>query len=235
MYKTKFLRTVSILSCLILLLAAGTAYAGSASAYGNWDRPKGDYKVFDLESDSWPDCRLACDQDDRCKAWVYFKPRCEGNRARCHLKSEVTPPVYNTCCVSGLKELTSPQAPVTCPKLAFYTTSPLPSTVIGGTYSYQIKMSSGAPPYEFCPMMVPPDGTPPKCDRSADQRFSMPAGLILQPNGVISGQVKCVNPEKAGTDCGAGYRPILIQVRDHCPTRSQVISRQFWIDIKAKP
>jgi hypothetical protein len=111
----------------------------------------------------------------------------------------------------------------------------LPPTVIGGEYNFKINASGGVKPLEFCAMMVPPDGTPPRCDNSPDQRFSMPLGLRLHPDGRITGQVECLNPQLAGTDCGAGYRPLLIQVRDNCPKRPQGIAKKFWIDIKPHP
>ncbi|MBN2517000.1 MAG: PAN domain-containing protein [Deltaproteobacteria bacterium] len=200
------------------------AYA--QAAYDNTDLPGKDYKVFYLDKAHMFDCMKACLADPKCKAWTYVKPGYQGPKGRCYLKSAVPPSVPNKCCMSG---------PKICNKLAFATTSPLPSAVIGGEYNYRIKMSVGEPPYEFCPMMYPPDGKPPKCDNSPGQRFSMPLGLTLSRDGLISGQLQCLNPQKAGTNCGAGYRHILIQVRDHCSTRPQVISKKFWINIKQQP
>ncbi|MEJ2362704.1 MAG: hypothetical protein P8Z75_15055 [Gammaproteobacteria bacterium] len=115
------------------------------------------------------------------------------------------------------------------------TAAQLPPTVIGGEYNFKINASGGVPPLEYCAMMVPPDGTPPRCDRSPGQHFSIPLGLILRADGRITGQLKCVNPQMAGTNCGAGYRPILILVRDHCPMRVQTITKKFWINIKPHP
>jgi hypothetical protein len=120
------------------------------------------------------------------------------------------------------------------PPLAFTTTSPLPAAVVGGTYNYQIQVSGGTPPFKFCPMYIPGDGTSPRCDNHPGQQFSMPAGLTLSSQGLITGQVKCVNPSKP--DCGvAGYQPILIFVQDSDPKVIQSISQEFWIDIKRQP
>ena len=223
MRKTNSMGVISILSVLILLAIAGVANA--QAAYDGFDYPGNDYKSFYMDKDFWSDCMHACENDPNCKAWTYVKPGYQGPKGRCYLKNAFPKSVINKCCVSGY---------LTCHKLTFATTSPLPSTVIGGDYSYQLKMSSGVPPYKFYPMRVPTDGTPPRVDYR-DQRFSMPLGLKLSQGGLISGQVQCLNPEKAGTDCGAGYIPILIQVRDSCPSGAQVISKKFYLNIKKQP
>jgi hypothetical protein len=221
MWKTNSMRVISILSSLILLALAGMATAQGIEK--NTDRPGKDYKVFYLygtdEAINVSDCRSACTKDPKCSAWTYVKPGYQGTKGRCYLKSEVPKPVSKKCCYSGY----------VCHDLVFATTSPLPSAVIGGDYKCQIKMSSGVPPYKFYPMQVPSDGRPPRIDTSRDQRFSMPLGLKLTRSGLILGQVK---------SGAAGYRPILIQVRDSCPscaTCSSVISKKFYINIKQQP
>lgn len=225
MRKINSMRVISILSVLILLAVAGMAHA--QVAYPNLDYPGNNYKSFYMDKDFWPDCMSACENDPNCKAWTYVKPGYQGPKGRCYLKNAFPKAVFNKCCESGYF----------CQDLTFATTSPLPSTVIGGDYKYQIKMSSGVPPYKFYPMYFPPDGTPPRVDTSRDQRFSMPLGLKLSQGGLISGQVQCLNPEKAGTDCGAGYIPLLIQVRDSCTPKQggQMISKKFYINIMKQP
>jgi hypothetical protein len=208
------MRVVSILPVLILLAMAGMANA--QGAYVNYDFPGKDYKSFNMDKDYWPDCQNACGNDPKCNAWTYVKPGYQGPKGRCYLKSAGPKWVSNECCVSGHF----------CRKPTFATTSPLPSVVVGGDYSCQLKMSSGVTPYKFYPMQVPPDGTPPRVDNSRDQRFSMPLGLKLSPDGLISGQVQSDQ---------AGYIPLLIQVRDSCPGDPQVITKKFFINIKQQP
>jgi hypothetical protein len=218
MKKINSMRAISILSSLILLALAGTANAQNIEK--NTDRPGKDYKVFYLvganEAVNVSDCMMACMKDPKCSAWTYVKPGYQGPKGRCYLKSAIPGPVSKKCCHSGY----------VCHELVFATTSPLPSAVIGGDYKYQIKMSSGVPPYKFYPMQVPPDGSPPRIDTSRDQRFSMPLGLKLTRNGLILGQVKSGE---------AGYIPILIQVRDSCPSSPKAISKKFYINIKQQP
>jgi len=210
-----------------MLAIAGMANAQFAT--DNHDLPGNNYKSFYMDKDFWSDCMNACVKDPKCSGWTYVKPGYQGPKGRCYLKNAIPGLVYNKCCVGGYF----------CHGLTFATTSPLPSAVIGGDYNYQIKMSSGVPPYKFYPMYFPPDGTPPRVDTSRDQRFSMPLGLKLSQTGLISGQVQCLNPEKAGTDCGAGNIPLLIQVRDSCPSihgpGQQVISKKFYMNIKKQP
>lgn len=217
MRKINFIKVISILSVLILLAIAGSANA--QQAMNGLDYPGNDYKSFYMDKDSWPDCKSACENDAKCKAWTYVKPGYQGPKGRCYLKDALPKSVQNKCCVSGY---------TTCHKLTFATTSPLPSAVIGGDYKYQIKMSLGVPPYKFYPMQVPPDGTPPRVDNSRDQRFSMPLGLKLSRGGLISGQVQSGQ---------AGYIPLLIQVRDSCPSThgGQMISKKFYINIEKQP
>ena len=228
MRKINSMKVIPILSVLILMVIAGLANAQSAG--DNHDLPGNNYKSFYMDKDDWPGCKHVCENDPKCKAWTYVKPGYQGPKGRCYLKNAFPKPVYNSkCCVSGY---------LICHNLTFATTSPLPSAVIGGDYKYQIKMSLGVPPYKFYPMLVPPDGAPPRVDNSRDQRFSMPLGLKLSQDGWISGQVQCLNPEKAGTDCGAGNIPLLIQVLDSCPATQgggRVISKKFYINIKKQP
>jgi hypothetical protein len=221
MRKINFMRVISILPVLILLAVTGMAddqrgtYVESPVA--DTDRPGNDYKVF-YTNNEW-DCHEACANDPKCITWTFVKPGYQGPKGRCYLKNAVSPEVTNKCCMSGF----------ICRPLTFATTSPLPSAVIGGDYKYQIKISTGGfPPYEFYPMRVPSDGTPPRVDKSRDQRFSMPLGLKLSLDGLISGQVQSDQ---------AGYIPLLIQVRDSCPhlPYQHVITKKFFINIKQQP
>jgi hypothetical protein len=225
MRKTNSIRVISILSVLILLAVAGMANAQQVNEYCN--RPGGDYRVFDLKRDYWSDCMNACEHYEKCKAWSYRKPGCceKGScPGRCYLKSRVTPAIYDKCYVCGVKEGATSKMPATCPTLSFATTSPLPSAVIGGDYSYKIKASGGVPPFTFYPVIVPADGTHPIYDTSTDQRKSMPSGLHLSKDGLISGQLQSNAP--------VGYIFIMIRLSDSCPSGAQVISKKFYINIK---
>jgi hypothetical protein len=203
------------------------------------DRPGGNYKSFDVEEDNALACDEACNKDERCRSWVYVRPGYQGPKARCWLKDSVPPMVSDMCCKTSVKVTASSGAgttqqgtPTTCIPLSITSQSPLPPAVIGGQYSYQFQTSGGVMPVTFCALAVDPRGAPPSCDTSPGQRFSLPAGLTLSPGGLLSGQLKCLNPEQEGTNCGAGYRPILIRANDHCPKGSQTATQEFWIDIK---
>jgi hypothetical protein len=232
MRKPNVVRTLSILPGLILLAATGLVHAETWN--DSYDRPGGDYRAFGVEGYKPDLCEAACNKEPQCKAWVFVKPGRDKGDGRCYLKNTVPQAVYNPRCITSVKGSGMPK-PASCPPLNIVTNSPLPPTVIGAEYNTKIAAVGGVPPLVFCPMMTPPDGTPPRCDRSPGQRFSMPLGLTLSPDGRISGHVQCLNPEKAGTNCGAGYRPLRIQVRDSCPGRPQVTSKELWIDIKPSP
>ena len=68
-----------------------------------WDRPGGDYTVFDIGSADPATCQGACVGDTRCLAFTYVAPGVQGLRPRCWLKNVVPPRVPNPCCASGVK------------------------------------------------------------------------------------------------------------------------------------
>jgi hypothetical protein len=225
----------TIAVCLMFLFAADEVYAQSiGGSLGGWrenhDRPGMDYKSFDLRTADPLICKNRCAKDPKCRAWAYVKPGYQGQMAKCWLKSGVPPAVANECCISGLTSSVE-----LCEPLSFASTSPIPPTVIGGHYSHQIQTSGGDGPVQLCPLARDPSGRQAGCDNSPDQRWSMPPGLTLSKTGMISGQVKCQNPERGGTSCGAGYLPLLIQAWDSCPQGTQTISQEFWIDVKPEP
>jgi hypothetical protein len=67
------------------------------------DRPGGDYRNFDLSRPDAELCRQECEQDGRCRAFVYVKPGVQGAAARCWLKETVPPVRTDNCCTSGVK------------------------------------------------------------------------------------------------------------------------------------
>lgn len=67
------------------------------------DRMGGDYKGFALSSADPQLCRVACEQDNACKAYTYVRPGLKGPQAMCFLKSELVPSSPSDCCTSGAK------------------------------------------------------------------------------------------------------------------------------------
>lgn len=58
----------------------------------------------DLESraEEFPsDCKKRCDAASWCKAWTWVRAGAPGQRAMCFLKTGVSTPVRDSCCVSG--------------------------------------------------------------------------------------------------------------------------------------
>jgi hypothetical protein len=241
-----------VFACLVLVGAIEKTNAQeqdwkwhSGGGFANLDYPGNDYKSFDVENGSFPICMDACKKDEKCLAYTFVGSR-KGSSSdgKCYLKKKIPEQsVYNIKCVSdykvksvALNALAGKQLSPTsqCPEFSFATNSPIPSAVIGGTYSYKIIVSGAMYPVEFCPMERPPDGTPPKCDRSPDQRFSMPFGLKLSKTGQISGQVKCP-PGEDQSGCKEQYIPILIQAKDSCPGSPRFLQGEFWIHILKTP
>lgn len=174
-------------------------------------------------------CQAACLKDPTCGGWTYVKPgfTVYGVQGpRCLLMKDFRDDqYYSEGAISGMKQ---------CAKLSFISTSPIPSVVIGGNYNYKIQTSGGYKTVELCPVAIDPRGRPSiKCDKSPVQRFSMPPGLTMDKSGVISGQVKCWDPSRPFS-C-AGYQSILVKARDSCPIRPQIITKEYFIDVKAKP
>lgn len=70
----------------------------------NVNRPGGDYKDFELQTDDPSACQSACLADSQCQAWTYVKPNTLfGSAPTCWLKGAVPAPVIDqACCVSGI-------------------------------------------------------------------------------------------------------------------------------------
>lgn len=189
-----------------------------------------------MKMEKWHHCVKACRQDEKCKSWSFKIAGCKGDAGLCHFKTIPRPRwVPENCYISGhfalrVREQTPQPTPqkIKCPTLSFATTSPLPSTVIGGDYNHKINASGGVPPFTFCPVRASPGGDSPRrsggdgCDNSA-----MPAGLRLHPDGLISGQVQ--------PNARVGYQLLRIAVQDSCPNGPQKILKDFYIDIKQQP
>ncbi len=89
-----------------LLLALAVCWAmvpGAALAQTGFDRPGGDYANFQVRSGDPAACASRCEREGRCRAWSFSYPRTMGTLAVCWLKSEVTPRVENSCCISNVR------------------------------------------------------------------------------------------------------------------------------------
>ena len=78
----------------------------NAMEYGV-DRPGGDYKDFNLNVNDPNACRQACMNEAGCKAWTFVRPGHQGPIPRCWLKNTVPAPKDASCCISGVKQVTS--------------------------------------------------------------------------------------------------------------------------------
>lgn len=103
-----------------------------------------------------------------------------------------------------------------CPKPAFVTSSPLPSTGLGWDYKCQLQASGGYPPIYFRAYFMDPATH----QESIGQYVSV-RGLAITPSGLIQGQ-----PEEAG------YHMIRIAVQDSCPSGVQRVEKKFALEVK---
>lgn len=68
------------------------------------DRMGLDYHSFQMSSADPALCRMACDDDARCRAWTFVHPHTiQGPYPLCWLKGGVPAPAKRSCCVSGVK------------------------------------------------------------------------------------------------------------------------------------
>jgi len=102
-----------------------------------------------------------------------------------------------------------------CSKLAFVTSSPLPSTGLGWDYKCQLQASGGYPPVRFYAIVTDHQG------KDEPSLATSVRGLTITPSGLIQGQ-----PEEAG------YHMIRIEVQDSCPSGIQVIEKKFALEVK---
>ena len=67
------------------------------------DRYGGDYRQFEILSEPKAEvCKLACEGENRCRAWTYVRPGYLGTTARCYLKDKIKRPRRSPCCISGV-------------------------------------------------------------------------------------------------------------------------------------
>lgn len=98
-----------ILKSVAAVAFAGVIFAGPAAAESakpffekNIERWGADYSVFEVESGGVNACYNACAKDKACQAWTYNRPGTQSKNGVCHLKSQVSHPKPNECCVSGI-------------------------------------------------------------------------------------------------------------------------------------
>ena len=91
----------------LLGLALAVAVMAQAWAQQGFDRSGGDYARFVVPSADPAVCSARCDREARCRAWTFSYPNTAAsggaNVATCWLKQQVTSPIENPCCVSGVK------------------------------------------------------------------------------------------------------------------------------------
>jgi hypothetical protein len=72
-------------------------------AQAGFDRPGGDYANAPVRGGDPAVCAARCERDSRCRAWSFSYPRTANREAICWLKSQVTPPKEDGCCISGVR------------------------------------------------------------------------------------------------------------------------------------
>jgi PAN domain len=67
------------------------------------DRYGGDYRSMTVEPSAEGDtCKIACENDNKCRAWTYARPGYVGKDARCYLKDKIKPPRRKPGFISGV-------------------------------------------------------------------------------------------------------------------------------------
>lgn len=89
--------------CVSGVKGAGVAEPRRGPTEFSIDRLGGDYRSFELAPDAEGNaCRVACEADNRCRAWTYARPGYGVANARCYLKDSLKPPRRRPCCISGV-------------------------------------------------------------------------------------------------------------------------------------
>jgi hypothetical protein len=91
-----WLRAVPLVLAVILANTLALAQIG-------YDRRGGDYANVPIRSGDPAVCASRCEHDARCRAWSFSYPATKAPTAVCWLKSAVTPPAQDTCCISGVR------------------------------------------------------------------------------------------------------------------------------------
>lgn len=84
---------------------------GTMTVEQDTDRPGANIRVFDLDTPDPQRCAEACQENAQCRAYTFVRPRVQGPKARCWLKSEVPSAKPSPCCISGVKQAFSGPPP----------------------------------------------------------------------------------------------------------------------------
>jgi hypothetical protein len=68
----------------------------------NTNFPGFDMEGFPIGTATARTCQSICEDDPKCQAYTYVKAGYQATTAYCYLKSEISKPVRNTCCTSGI-------------------------------------------------------------------------------------------------------------------------------------
>ena len=91
---------IGAVALAVIALALEITPAGAQIGY---DRRGGDYTNFQVRGGDPAACATRCEHEGRCRAWSFSYPTAARPNAMCWLKSQVTPPTEDKCCVSGVR------------------------------------------------------------------------------------------------------------------------------------
>jgi PAN domain len=89
--------------CVSGVRGAGVVEPKNGAIETSIDRAGGDYRNFGLKRDEGDEaCKLACTDDNKCRAWTYARAGYVGKEAHCFLKKEIKPPRRKAGFISGV-------------------------------------------------------------------------------------------------------------------------------------
>jgi PAN domain len=89
--------------CVSGVRGAGVVEPRNGAIETSIDRFGGDYRNFWLKSSDGDEaCKLACTDDNKCRAWTYARPGYVGKEAHCFLKKDIKPPRRKPGFISGV-------------------------------------------------------------------------------------------------------------------------------------
>jgi len=99
--KSAVTRSVAAPCCVAGIRGASVVLPHVPGMEFSIERPGGDYRSLD-PAPSPGACATSCQADAHCRAWTYLRPGYRGPDSHCFLKSQVTRPRVQACCVSGV-------------------------------------------------------------------------------------------------------------------------------------
>ena len=89
--------------CVSGVRGAGVVEPRNSAIEVETDRLGGDSRSIEVNADATGEpCKLACEADNKCRAWTYARPGYTGKAARCFLKDQVKPPSRKPGFISGV-------------------------------------------------------------------------------------------------------------------------------------